>query len=43
MIWTLLQATDDIENVKSGYRSLIFVGCFFIALIIFIIWMIKRS
>ena len=41
-IWTLLQQTD-IQEVKQGYKSLIFTGCFFIALIIVVIWLIKRS
>jgi len=35
------QATS--EEIKSGWGGLIFMGCFFLALIFIAIWWIKRS
>jgi hypothetical protein len=31
------------QEIKDGYRGLIFIGCFFIALIILGIWWLKRG
>ena len=40
----LAQATDNAtEVVKQGYGNLIFMGCFFIALIVAGIWWLKRE
>jgi len=33
----------SVEDIKHGYGSLIFTGCFFLALIVAAIWWIKRS
>jgi uncharacterized membrane protein AbrB (regulator of aidB expression) len=45
--YLLAQAADDTTEVsgkelKEGWGSLIFVGCFFLALIIAFIWWISR-
>ena len=32
-----------VEEIKQGYGSLIFTGCFFVALIVVAIWWMKRS
>ena len=31
------------QEVKSGWGGLIFMGCFFLALLILAIWWLKRS
>jgi len=39
----LLGQEATTQEIFSGWTSLIFVGCFFLALIIFGIWWINRS
>jgi len=34
--------TTDTQEVKQGYGSLIFTGCFFLALIVVFIWWLRR-
>lgn len=45
MLSFVAQATSGtgIDEIKHGYGSLIFTGCFFIALIVGAIWWMKRS
>jgi hypothetical protein len=33
----------SLNDIKHGYASLIFTGCFFLAVIVATIWWIKRS
>jgi len=38
------QAGDTgLNEIKRGYGSLIFTGCFFLAVIVVTVWWIKRS
>ena len=38
------QAGDtSLNEIKRGYGSLIFTGCFFLAVIVVTVWWIKRS
>jgi len=34
---------SDLQEIKHGYASLIFTGCFFLAVIVVTVWWIKRS
>jgi hypothetical protein len=44
ILLVLAQATQvGTEEVKKGYGSLIFMGCFFLALIAAAIWWLKRE
>ena len=36
-------ADVGVQDVKQGYGSLIFTGCLFLAVIIALIWWLKRS
>jgi hypothetical protein len=38
-----LLAQTDFEKVERGYRSLIFVGLFFLAIIVATMWWLKRQ
>lgn len=39
----LADSATGVQEIKQGYASLIFTGCFFLALIVVAIWWIKRS
>ena len=47
MSWLVIAAADATqvtgEELKKGWGSLIFTGCFFIALIIIAIWWLRRG
>jgi uncharacterized membrane protein AbrB (regulator of aidB expression) len=45
MIYLLAQTFTEAssEEIKSGWGSLVFMGCFFLALIIAGIWWLRRS
>jgi len=45
LLVTLADATTTVSGaeLKSGWGSLIFTGCFFIALIIVAIWWLRRG
>ena len=45
LLVTLADATTQVtgEEIKSGWGSLIFTGCFFIALIFIAIWWLRRG
>jgi uncharacterized membrane protein AbrB (regulator of aidB expression) len=43
VFWLLAQSSEvSGKELKQGWGSLIFVGCFFLALIIAFIWWISR-
>jgi hypothetical protein len=46
-MWLVIAAADTAqvtgEELKRGWGSLIFTGCFFIALIIIAIWWLRRG
>ncbi len=39
--WVHLLLADDVD-IKSSYGNLIFMGCFFLALIAALVWWLKR-
>jgi hypothetical protein len=41
MIW--LAEIDTVEELKYGYGTLIFMGCFFLAVISAIVWWLRRG
>jgi hypothetical protein len=42
MLNTFILLAEDMNEVKSGYGGLIFMGVFFLVLIIFGIWWLNR-
>jgi hypothetical protein len=43
LVAPLARAAVKVDDVASSYGSLIFMGCFFLALLLVLIWWLRRG